>query len=307
MEPNKQDSNKLIISIVVILVLAAAIYFIINKSNTKSGIVAVNDYKNDSYVIDGATVKLTNGYAETEAAPGSATKIVTKFFGNELKKDLDGDGREDVAFIITQDMGGSGTFFYVVANLDTLTGHKVSDAVLLGDRIAPQTIESGEGRSIIVNYLDRAHGEAMSVDPSVGKSMRLLLDPQTLQFGVVAQDFEGEADPSRMTLGMHTWKWVSLKTDDGKTVLPKKDVFTLTFNKDNTFQATTDCNGVGGEYSSTQSALAFSQMMSTLMYCEGSQEAEFKSILENTAGYEFTSKGELILNLKGDKGVAYFR
>lgn len=138
-------------------------------------------YKDATYTIEGTPVTLSNGMAETPAAPGSASMIVTRYFGNELRKDLDGDGREDVAFLLTQDGGGSGTFFYVVAALDTGTGWKGSHGYLLGDRIAPQTTNAGEGREIIVNYATRKPDEDFATQPSVGVSAYLLLDPTTMQ------------------------------------------------------------------------------------------------------------------------------
>ncbi len=268
---------------------------------------SMSDYKNTSYTIDGQTVKLVDGMSTVESAPGSASKTITKYFGNEVKKDLDGDGREDISFLLTQETAGSGTFFYVVAALNTVNGYVGSHAVLLGDRIAPQTTESGPGKSIIVNYMDRAQGEPMTANPSVGKSLRLILDPASMQFGEVAQNFEGEADPSRMSLSMKTWKWTHSEYNDGKIITPKKDAFNLTFKNDGTFAATTDCNGIGGNYVATKSTVTFSKMMSTLMYCDGSQEADFKKLLENTGEYIFTSKGELVLNLKFDSGSVYFK
>jgi hypothetical protein len=62
-----------------------------------------------AYTIDGERVLLANGVAEREAAPGSATTVVTRYFGNEVEGDLDGDGILDIAFLLTQDGGGSGT------------------------------------------------------------------------------------------------------------------------------------------------------------------------------------------------------
>ncbi len=154
------------------------------------------DYKNAEYVIESQRVKLENGVAETEAAPGSASKIITRYFGNELKTDLDGDGREDIVFILTQERGGSGVFFYAVAALDTGLGYVGSDGYLLGDRVAPQTTEVSQSSRhknvIVVNYADRTPGEPMTVQPSVGKSAYLKLDPQSMQWGIVVPDFEGE-------------------------------------------------------------------------------------------------------------------
>ena len=70
-----------------------------------------------------------------------------------------------------------------------------SQGVLLGDRIAPQTTELRADGVVVVSYADRAPGESFATPPSVGKSIWLKLDPATLQFGEVVQDFEGEADP----------------------------------------------------------------------------------------------------------------
>jgi heat shock protein HslJ len=125
---------------------------------------------------------------------------------------------------------------------------------------------------------------------------------------VVVDDFEGEADPSKMSLGMKKWNWVRSEYNDGRVVTPKMvDKFTLTFNTDGTFGASTDCNGVGGNYTTKEGSITFSQMISTLMYCEGSQENEFRDSLSNSTSYHFTSKGELVLGLKFDSGSVIFR
>lgn len=64
---------------------------------------------------------------------------------------------------------------------------------------------------------------------------------------------------------------------------------------------------MGGSYVAGADTIMFSQIFSTKMYCEGSQETEFASLLENTQGYHFTSRGQLILDLKFDSGSAIFR
>jgi hypothetical protein len=155
------------------------------------------DYKNATYIIDGQRVKLENGIAETEAAPGSASKVITRYFGNEFMTDLDGDGDEDVAFVLTQTTGGSGTFYYAVAALNTPEGYVGSDGYLLGDRIAPQTTELSPNprhvNVVVFNYADRDSGDPMTAQPSVGKSAYLKIVPETLQWAIVEPDFEGES------------------------------------------------------------------------------------------------------------------
>lgn len=141
---------------------------------------APGSHKDISVEIEGQVVKLANGVAETEAAPGSASKIVTRYFGNEAAGDLNADGNADIAFLITQSRGGSGTFFYVVAALRTATGYAGTNAVLLGDRIAPQTTQVANGE-LTVNYADRKPGEPMVASPSVGVSKYLKIVAGRLQ------------------------------------------------------------------------------------------------------------------------------
>ena len=115
-------------------------------------------YKEATFQIDGLPVALSGSSAA--------------YFGNEARGDLNGDGREDVAFIITQQGGGSGTFYYAVVALNTDAGYVGTNAIFLGDRIAPQTTEIHDGK-LVVNYADRKPTDPMTTKPSVGKSRAL--------------------------------------------------------------------------------------------------------------------------------------
>lgn len=231
-----------------------------------------------------------------------------KYFGNELKVDLNADGKIDKVFLITSQRGGSGTFYYVVATLNTEKGYVGSKGFFLGDRIAPQTTEKGSGKIIIVNYADRVPGQPFAIEPSVGKSVWLIFDSQALQFGEVEKDFEGEANPAVMKLTMKTWIWVSALYNDGTEIVPKKaGAFTVTFADNGKFTATTDCNSMIGSYHANGPEISFSQIASTEMYCEGSQEGDFAKLLEKAQMYLFTSKGELVIDLRYDSGTATFR
>ena len=241
---------------------------------------------NATYKINGQNVLLKNGLSVTEVAPGSGSKIITRYFGNEVKHDFDGDGREDSAFLVTQETGGSGIFYYIVARLNTVHGYIGSEGVFLGDRISPQTTEMGKGNIVVVNYAERAKGESFSVQPSVGKSRWLLLDTKTMQFGEVAQNFEGEADPAQMTLEMKTWDWINTTYGDGTQIRPHSlKKFTLLFKKDSTFSLGTDCNRGGGEYVMNGSKISFEKMITTMMYCDGSQESDFTKMLCEVSSY----------------------
>lgn len=156
-----------LISAVVVVAIGAYLYI-------RSGDLSISgpksiDPKNSIFSIDGVTIKLNNGISEVESASGSASKIVTKYFGNEATGDLNGDGLADIAFLVTQETGGSGTFFYLAVALKTSYGYQGTNAIFLGDRIAPQNTEIRNGL-VIANYAERAKGEPMTARPSVGVS-----------------------------------------------------------------------------------------------------------------------------------------
>ncbi len=132
------------------------------------------DYQNISYKIEGESITLKNGVAITEITPDSVTKKTTRYFGNSSEGDLDEDGKTDIGIILTQDAGGSGKFYYIAVAIKTEAGYKGSNAILLGDRIAPQNTEIRSGY-LIVNYAERAQGEPMTASPSIGKSKYLIL------------------------------------------------------------------------------------------------------------------------------------
>ncbi len=297
--------------VIIALILVAGIYRF-NFTNGGDIIPGVNaplttDVKNSIYIIDGQTFTLVNGKTEKDIAPGSATKHTVSIFGEPVYGDLNKDGKDDAAVMLVSNPGGSGTFYYAVLAIATGSSYTTTNTLILGDRIAPQTVEIHDGRAVF-NYAERRASEPMSTQPSMGKSLWIHYDMKTGQIGEWVKDFEGEADTKRMSLDMKKWVWIKTQMNDGTVTTPKAEgKFTLTFNKDSSVSVGTDCNSMGGKYTTKGNTLTFSQMMSTMMYCDGSQEQEFSSKLNEVGSYLFTSKGELILEIKMDSGTMIFR
>ena len=132
------------------------------------------DPLNTTYIIDGIPVTLVDGKSAQSAAPGSAETITTQLFGAPVLGDVNGDGVNDAAVILVQTGAGSGTFYYAAVAVATSTGTVGTNAVLLGDRIAPDTTQIANG-IVTVNYADRKPTDPMSTPPSVGVSKYLVV------------------------------------------------------------------------------------------------------------------------------------
>jgi hypothetical protein len=164
-----RKKNLIVLIVFLVLVVIATLFFSRNKSQVYA---PTADFKNATYEIEGNKITLRKGFAQTEVSPDSVSRINTEYFGNEAFGDLNLDGFNDVAFLITQDSGGSGIFFYAVVALGGKRGYLGTNAIFLGDRIAPQTTEIKDGK-VIVNFAERGVGEPMSNRPSVGVSKYL--------------------------------------------------------------------------------------------------------------------------------------
>lgn len=135
---------------------------------------------NSTYKIDNTLIKLINGKAEIEVVPGSASKIITTVWKQPTVGNLNSDNSEDSAVVLIQQAGGSGTFYYIAANVSTKEGKYIgTNPILLGDRIDPESIKIDNGK-ISVSYLDRKESEPMSTKPSVEKTKTFLVDGNSL-------------------------------------------------------------------------------------------------------------------------------
>lgn len=114
--------------------------------------------------------------------------------------------------------------------------------------------------------------------------------------------------PTKTSLTTKPWVWTKTQYSDDAVVTSKSpDKFVLTFKADNTFSLSTDCNGVGGNYTVKENTITFSDMISTQMFCEDSQEQAVTTMLTNTQSYLFTDTGNLVLVLKLDTGSMFFK
>jgi hypothetical protein len=122
------------------------------------------DAANATYLIEGKMVTLSNGKADQPAAPGSASRSVTTLSAFAATGDLDGDGKLDLAAVLTNSPGGSGTFYYLAALMSSSSAP--SPALLLGDRISVTQVALKSG-IVTVSYSTRPDGAPFTATPSV--------------------------------------------------------------------------------------------------------------------------------------------
>jgi hypothetical protein len=133
-----------------------------------------------SYLVERQEVQLVDGRSEVQAVPGSTTTIKTWVLGKPVYGDLDGDADEDAAVLLVRDPGGSETFYYVATAINVNGSYRGQNAVLVGDRVAPQSVEIRNG-VVITRYADRRFEEPMTAPPSVNKSKYLAIRGDELE------------------------------------------------------------------------------------------------------------------------------
>jgi hypothetical protein len=178
----------IIIFLGVAVLLGLVFFFMRNISQAPAVSKTPNafDARNATFVLNGTSVSLVNGISEIASVPGGASKTTTRYFGNEAYGDLSGDGLEDVAFLVTQDGGGSGLFYHVVVALKTADGYKTTNAFLVGDRISPQSTEiHADSRELHVNFAERKPGEPMTAQPSQGAVLLLKVTSEGVLEGLM--------------------------------------------------------------------------------------------------------------------------
>ena len=162
--------KKIISILILIVIVVVAVYFLLNR-----------DDGSIQYIVDDQKIVLDRNGDFRDLEKTDPPNII-KYFGNEVVTDLDDDGKVDSVFLITINSGGTGTFFYALANLTKGKHIEGSKGYFIGDRISPQTTEIGEGNTIVINYADRGDDEPFSAEPSVGKSLILKFNKQDKSF-----------------------------------------------------------------------------------------------------------------------------
>lgn len=103
-------------------------------------------------------------------------------------------------------------------------------------------------------------------------------------------------------------QWIRQHTiENNITTTPKQaGKFSITFNEDNTYNATTDCNSMHGTYTiSDGQAITLEPGAMTEMYCEWSQEMIFIHMLSLIEGFDLNDDGSLFLDINNRDSMIF--
>lgn len=118
-----------------------------------------------TFTIDGERISLSSGKATIPLGNGGLEEEIS-LTDHKAYGDINGDGKNDTAVLLTQAGGGSGVFVYAAAYVSGAIRYTGSNTVFIGDRIMPEDISVDNG-VVIVTYLDRKPGEAFAAEPTV--------------------------------------------------------------------------------------------------------------------------------------------
>lgn len=118
--------------------------------------------------------------------------------------------------------------------------------------------------------------------------------------GNLSKKIQDKGIDSHSPLFGTSWVWVSSVIGGATTTAPAGGKFVLSFGEDHRVQSTTDCNGVGGNYSlGANNVMTISQFMSIMMFCEGSHEAVYSAQLTKTTAYIVDGTHLTLVNSSG--------
>lgn len=162
----------------VIITLAAFFYFwhmgapqTAENIPTPTGTSFHPDASSGAFTIDGDKITLSKGVSIRNEGDGLTTE--TKLLDEQALGDINADGKEDVVVILSQYAGGSGTFIYAAAYVSGPVSYKGTEAIFLGDRIAPQSVSISNGVAT-VKYLDRKEDEPFAAEPTISVSKQFI-------------------------------------------------------------------------------------------------------------------------------------
>ncbi len=267
--------------------------------------------KNTTYqgIYDEPVLLLDGLYEGEPFLEDSAFKPTIRLLTFTAFGDLNNDSVDDAAVLLVENSGGSGSFVYLAAVLNSEGTAENVSTILLGDRVSPESIVIANGE-IVVEANTHADDDPLCC-PSLKTRTTYALQNGALT-AVDTEDLtvaEETAVPDEL---LGTWYWLAFQdsadgAESNDIIVSDPTRYTLEFLADGIAQIQADCNSASSQISLEGSSLTFAPGPMTLAECEpGSLYNEYLARLGDVVTYVFAEDGNLVLNLKVDAGNMIF-
>ncbi|MCB0016144.1 MAG: META domain-containing protein [Anaerolineales bacterium] len=267
--------------------------------------------KNMSYQgIFDEPVTLADGLYEGEPfVEGGASKPTVTLFPMTALGDLNNNGVDDAAVLLVENSGGTGSFVYLAAVLNSEGTPENVSTLLLGDRVSPESVMIAHGEIVVEA---ETHAED---DPLCCPSLKTRTT-YTLQNGaLITVNTEYLTERKETTVPdelLGTWYWLAFQdsadgAESNDIIVSDPSNYGLEFLVDGTAQIQADCNSGSSQLTLEDNSLTFAPGPMTLAECEpGSLYNEYLARLGDVVTYVIDDDGNLVLNLKMDAGNMIF-
>ena len=258
-------------------------------------------------------VTLTDGLYEGESfVEGGASKPTVTLIPFTAFGDLNNDSVNDAAVLLVENSGGTGSFVYLAAVLNSEGTPENVSTMLLGDRVSPESIVIVDGE-IVLEAATHAEDDPLCCPSLQTRTIYALQDGELTIVNTETLSESGTTEETAVPdelLG--TWYWLAFQdsadgAESNDITVSDPTKYTLEFLADGTVQIQADCNSASSQITVEGSSLTFAPGPMTLVECEpGSLYDEFLAKLGDVVTYVFDDDGNLILNLKLDAGNMIF-
>ena len=254
-------------------------------------------------------------------ATGSPIVIEKNKLQNVFLVDINNDTFEEL-IVVTQAQGsgsyGEATLFTTASDTALIP---VSIPLLTEDDIKQEGIFSGymghDIFSIENNILTRTFpvyaktdnnptGERRTIIYSLinnGDVYTVQFIPQTTASSTVMQSTSTSSAVDR--LSGTAWIFKTSTATGTKELVAVGSKFVLVFDTSKNFTSTTDCNSVGGTYTTNNTSLLFGAFVSTMMFCENAKETIYTGLLSKT--YSYAVQGDTLTLSLSNKATMTFK
>ncbi len=143
-----------------------------------------------------------------------------------------------------------------------------------------------------------------SEDKDIGQPETVIVDDSASSSQSVPTNPSSQGS-EKNSLSGSSWMWVGIIDSSSQTVFaPRRpEAYMLQFT-DNRLSSRTDCNTIGSNYEVDGSNILIGEIMSTLMFCEDSDEGTYSTSLSEVVSFE-EKNGSLYLYTEDNSAMVF--